>query len=523
MNALPPHSPLVLIVLDGWGYREDSQYNAIAAATTPFWQQLWRDYPHTLAVASGLAVGLPAGQMGNSEVGHLHMGAGRQVLQDLTRIDLAIETTQFFSNPALTHTIDDLVYSQRALHIFGLLSPGGVHSHQAHIQAMVKLAAERGLTAIYLHAFLDGRDTPPQSAIASLLAMEQTYQTVGCGRTASLVGRYYAMDRDKRWERTQLAYDLVTAGKAEFHAATALAGLEQAYARGETDEFVRPTMLHAAGAAPTILQDGDAVVFMNFRSDRARQLTRALTDPEFAAFHREVRPALAHFVTLVEYAADIQAEVAWPAFSLRNNIGECVANAGYKQLRIAETEKYAHVTFFFNGGEEQPYPGEVRTLVASPKVATYDLQPSMSADTLTTHLIEAIQSRDYGLIVCNYANPDMVGHTGDLDATVQAIEAIDHCLARVIPALQAVGGEALITADHGNAECMFDPQTQQPHTAHTTNLVPVIYVGRSAEATTQEGVLYDIAPTLLDLMGIAIPVEMTGKSLFKLLANPTAK
>lgn len=518
MNASSPTNfPLVLIILDGWGYREDTQYNAIASASTPFWHKLWQDYPHTLAVASGLAVGLPEGQMGNSEVGHLHMGAGRQVPQDLTRIDLAIQSGEFDENPVLTRMIDELIRHNKALHVFGLLSAGGVHSHELHIQAMVKLAAKRGLKNIYLHAFLDGRDTPPKSAKKSLLMMEQTYQTLGCGQTASLVGRYYAMDRDKRWERTARAYDLLTEGKAAHHATNALIGLEQAYLRGETDEFVQPTTIHADDQPPTTLQDGDAVVFMNFRSDRARQLTRALTQSAFDGFYRHIKPTLSNFVTLTEYAADIPAEVAWPSISLHNNIGECVANRGYRQLRIAETEKYAHVTFFFNGGEEKPYPGEDRILVPSPKVATYDLQPKMSANELTEQLVEAIKKREYALIVCNFANPDMVGHTGDLNATINAIEVIDHCLSRIVSALQTVGGEALITADHGNAECMFDPATGQPHTAHTSNLVPVIYIGRSAEPTTKEGVLYDIAPTVLELMGIKKPEEMTGKMLFRLV------
>ena len=514
---LPHHFPIVLIVLDGWGYREDAQYNAIAAAHAPFWQQLWEQYPHTLAEASGLAVGLPKGQMGNSEVGHLHMGAGRMTPQDLTRIDLAVESGEFNENPVLLRTIEQLHKTQHALHIFGLLSPGGVHSHELHIQALIKLAAQRGLKKIYVHAFLDGRDTPPQSAESSILGLENVFQEVGTGQIASLVGRYYAMDRDKRWERTQRAYDLLTLGQAELHTDSAIDGLLQAYTRGETDEFVQPTAIHAANQAPITLQDGDAVVFMNFRSDRARQLTYALTDPQFNYFPRQVRPVLSTFVTLTEYAADIKAEVAFPQIPLTNILGEYVAKQGYKQLRIAETEKYAHVTFFLNGGEEKLYPGEERILVPSPKVATYDLQPEMSAYLLTEKLIAAIKSRDFALIVCNFANPDMVGHTGNFPATIKAIETVDHCLQKIITALQEVGGEAVITADHGNAEFMYNPATGQPHTAHTTNLVPVIYVGRKAQPTTAEGVLYDIAPTILYLMDLEPPREMTGKALFKLL------
>lgn len=516
MTNSSAHTPLVLIVLDGWGYSENPQYNAISAAQAPFWQQLWQQHPHTFAVASGLAVGLPKGQMGNSEVGHLHMGAGRMVPQDLTRIDLAVESGEFFENPVLTRTIDQLVKEKRRLHIFGLVSKGGVHSHEAHIQALIQLAAKRGLKSIYLHAFLDGRDTPPQSAEPSLLAMQNIFQELACGSIASLIGRYYAMDRDQRWDRVERAYDLLTQGQTEFHVASALAGLEQAYQRGETDEFVQPTAIHAPNEPPVTLQDGDAVIFMNFRADRARQLTRAFTNPQFDGFERKVRPKLASFVTLTEYASDIKAEVAYPPMALKNMLGEYVAKHHLKQLRIAETEKYAHVTFFFNGGEEKPYIGEDRELVPSPKVATYDLKPEMSAPQLTDRLIHAIESCSYDLIICNFANPDMVGHTGDFNATVKAIETIDACLKRIINALQAVHGEAIITADHGNAECMYDPTTAQPHTAHTSNLVPVIYVGRPAEKTTAEGVLYDIAPTLLYLLGLAKPEEMTGKSLFKL-------
>ena len=518
MNTSPhsSHPPLVLIILDGWGYREDENDNAITKARTPFWHEMWGRYPHTLAVASGLAVGLPEGQMGNSEVGHLHIGAGRQILQDLTRIDLAIQSGEFFQNLVLTKTVDTIIQNDQALHVFGLLSSGGVHSHELHIQALFQLAAKRGLTKIYLHAFLDGRDTPPRSASRSLQNMETLYQTLGCGQTASVIGRYYAMDRDKRWERTQRAYDLLTQGKAEFHAETALEALKQAYARNENDEFVQPTAIHDTYHQPITIQDGDAIIFMNFRADRARQLTHAFTDIVFDGFTRTAQPKLSHFVTLTQYAADISAKILYPSISLSHHLGQCVAEAGYQQLRIAETEKYAHVTFFFNGGEEKPYPGEDRTLIASPKVATYDLQPAMSADSLTTALISAINTKKYALIICNFANPDMLGHTGILEATVDAIEVIDRCLARIVTALQQTGGEALITADHGNAECMFDHTTNQPHTAHTTNLVPVVYVGRQAKPVTSEGVLYDIAPTVLSLLKIKIPDEMTGKVLFQL-------
>lgn len=508
------HSPLTLIILDGWGYQEDPSHNAIAHAKTPFWEELWRQYPHTLAVASGLAVGLPKGQMGNSEVGHLHMGAGRMVPQDLTRLDLALESGEFYENPVFGHCIDDLIHTNHALHIFGLLSPGGVHSHENHIQGIIRLAAERGLQSIYVHAFLDGRDTPPQSAKSSLMALESLFRSLGCGKIVSLTGRYYAMDRDKRWDRTKRAYDLITIGETESHANSALAALEQAYARSESDEFVQPTAIHSSESSPVVLKDGDAVIFMNFRADRARQLSHALLDVSFPCFMRQSPPKLSHFITLTEYSADLGAEVAFPPLRLNNMLGEYIAQQGLRQLRIAETEKYAHVTFFFNGGEETVYPGEERQLIPSPKVATYDLQPEMSAVALTDALIAAIKSRQFDFIVCNFANPDMVGHTGNFSAAVKAIETIDVCLERVIQTLQEVGGEALITADHGNAECMHDSNTGQAHTAHTTNLVPVLYVGRKALPSVNEGVLYDIAPTVLYCLGLEKPSEMTGKSLF---------
>lgn len=510
----PMHTPLVLIILDGWGYKDQSQYNAIVSADTPVWNQLWQNYPHTLVEASGLAVGLPDGQMGNSEVGHLHMGAGRLVMQDLTRIDLAIKNTDFFKNPILKEAINSIVNNKRALHIFGLLSQGGVHSHQRHIEAILEMAAQLGVEHLYLHAFLDGRDTPPRSAEPSLLAIEQLFNKLNKGKIASIVGRYYAMDRDLRWERTQKAYDMLTLAKASFQAPDALSALQMAYARGETDEFVQPTCIHSSQDPPIVINDGDAVIFMNFRADRARQLTRAFTEPQFSGFHRQKCPKLDQFVTLTEYAADINARIAFSPISMRNTLGEYVSRLGLKQLRLAETEKYAHVTFFFNCGIEKPYEGEERQLIASPKVATYDLQPQMSAFEVTQELVKAIKKRQYQLIIVNYANPDMLGHTGCFDATVIACEVIDNCLNCVLETLAEVGGEAIITADHGNAECMYDPKTQQPHTAHTTNLVPVIYVGREAKVTTDKGVLYDIAPTLLYLLGLDIPKEMTGKPLF---------
>lgn len=510
------HGPLVLIVLDGWGHCDQVEHNAIAAAHAPFWQHLWKTYPHTLAEASGSAVGLPEGQMGNSEVGHLHMGTGRLVQQDLTRINNDIASGAFHENSVFIETIDQLVEQDHALHILGLLSPGGVHSQEEHIFEIIKVAAERGLKKIYLHAFLDGRDTPPRSAESAIRNAEKIFQSIHCGKIASIIGRYYAMDRDRRWERTERAYDLLTQGHASHRVTSAIDGLQQAYARGESDEFVLPTLICGENEKPVVIENGDGVIFMNFRADRARQLTHALTDKTFNAFPRKNFPALSAFVTLTEYAADISAKSAYPSSSFVNFFGEYISKLGYQQLRIAETEKYAHVTFFFNGGEEASCAGEDRVLIPSPKVATYDLQPEMSAPELTDRLVEAIKSKRYDAIICNFANPDMVGHTGDFAATVKAIEVISESLEKIVDALESVGGEALITADHGNAECMFDIDTQQPHTAHTTNLVPVVYVGRKATPTTEAGVLYDIAPTLIYLMGLKQPEEMTGRPLFRL-------
>jgi len=508
--------PLALIILDGWGHRAETDANAIAQAHKPHWNQLLADCPHTLISGCGRCVGLPDGQMGNSEVGHLNIGAGRIVHQDLTRIDLAIEDKTFFTNPVLISAVDQAVKNQKAIHVLGLLSPGGIHSHEQHIQAMIKLAAERGATQVYIHAFLDGRDTPPQSAKSSLIALEKYCDALHCGKIVSIIGRYFAMDRDKRWERIQATYDLLTQGEAPYRATDAVSGLELAYQRGETDEFVKATTIHPNNTAPIALHDDDTVIFMNFRADRAREITRALTDANFNGFIRKKCPPI-HFVTLTEYDETFHFPVAYPPEHLNHMLGEYVSSLGMKQLRIAETEKYAHVTFFLNGGIEKPYPGEDRILIPSPKVATYDLKPEMSAYEVTDELVKAIHSNQYDLIICNFANPDMVGHTGNLSATIQAIETIDTCLGKIISALREVGGEALITADHGNAEKMFDEKTGQPHTAHTHELVPLIYVGRKAHVVKTDGILSDIAPTLLYLMGVAAPSEMTGKTIFELI------
>ncbi len=510
------HQPLILIILDGWGYTETNQYNAIAAAHKPTWDKLWQAYPHTLISGSGIDVGLPPGQMGNSEVGHLTIGAGRLVPQDYARIDHAIADKSFFTNAVLLQTVNDAISQGKAIHILGLLSPGGVHSHENQIHAMLELAANQGAKQIYLHAFLDGRDTPPKSALASLKALEKKCKHLQVGQIASIMGRYYAMDRDNRWERVQAAYDLLTQGKGVYQAQTAEAGLELAYERGENDEFVKPTAICNDDKHASIIADGDAVIFMNFRADRARQLTRAFTDKNFEHFARTVVPRLANFVTLTQYAKDIKAAVAFPPMNMQNGLGEIIAKQGWKQLRIAETEKYAHVTFFFNGGIEAAFAGEERILIPSPKVATYDLQPEMSAFELTESLVQAISCGQFATIICNFANPDMVGHTGNFTATVKAIETIDQCLAKIFAASQAVGGEILITADHGNAECMFDENTQQQHTAHTTDPVPLLYIGRKAKFLVENGTLADLAPTMLYLLGLSQPSEMTGRCLLSL-------
>ena len=504
--------PLALIILDGWGYREETDANAIAAAHKPHWNNLWADYPHTLISGSGRCVGLPEGQMGNSEVGHLNMGAGRIVHQDLTRIDLAIDEGEFFTNPVLVSAVQKAIQTNKAIHILGLLSPGGVHSHEHQIHAMLDLAAKQQAKNVFIHPFLDGRDTPPRSAKASLEELNNHCKKLGSGKIASLVGRYYAMDRDKRWERVQKAYELLTEAKADFTAPDAITALEQAYARGETDEFVAPTTISPA----VTINDGDVVIFMNFRADRAREITRAFVDPDFNGFKRNRCPKLADFVSLTEYDATLKTSIAFTPEKLDNILAAYLSEKGLHQLRIAETEKYAHVTFFFNGGIETPFPGEERVLIPSPKVATYDLKPEMSACELTDRLVEEIYSKKYDVIICNFANPDMVGHTGNLAATIEAIETIDHCLGKIMIALQEVGGEAIITADHGNAELMFDHTTNQPHTAHTKELVPFVYFGRPAKMTKTDGKLSDIAPTMLYLLGLSKPKEMTGNSLLEL-------
>lgn len=502
-------TPVLLLILDGFGYSEEIANNAIAMAHTPHWDNYWARYPHTLLKTSEQAVGLPAGQMGNSEVGHLNIGAGRVVYQDFERINRAIETGEFTTNPVLASAIQTALANQAALHIFGLLSDGGVHSHETHIHAMLRMAVKAGLDKVYIHAFLDGRDTPPKSAEQYLRNLEAQCAAVGGGRIASIIGRYYAMDRDKRWPRVEAAYNLIICGQGKFAANSALAALEAAYARGESDEFVLATTV----GAPVRVEDGDVILHMNFRADRTRQLMRAILDPGFAEFPRRYVPSLGGFYTLTQYNRDDPAShVAYPPQAICNTFGEYISKLGLTQLRIAETEKYPHVTFFFNGGEERIYPGEDRILVPSPQVATYDLKPQMSAFEVTDRLVDAIRSRKYDAIICNYANADMVGHTGNLEAAIRAIEALDACLGRVVPAMLETGGEIIITADHGNAECMYDPANQQAHTQHTTNLAPFVYIGRPARLT-KRGALCDIAPALLAIMGLPKPAEMTGQSI----------
>ncbi len=505
--------PLALIILDGWGYSEDTSANAIYSANTPTWDRLWRDCPHTLISGSGMDVGLPDGQMGNSEVGHMTLGAGRVVYQNLTRINKAIADRSFYSNPAYSEAIDTAIATGRAIHIFGLLSPGGVHSHEEHIAAALKMATERGASKLFVHAFLDGRDTPPRSAASSIAKIITAMEQSGVGRIASITGRYYAMDRDQRWERTRQTYAMLTDGSAEYRYENAVDALQQAYQRGETDEFVKPTILAGADQQPVLVADGDVVLFMNFRPDRARQLTQAFVDTAFAGFARHTIPKLGQFVTTTEYEQSLNVACAFPPVALTNSLGEYLASLGKSQLRIAETEKYAHVTFFFNGGREDSFPGEDRVLVPSPKVATYDLQPEMSAPEVTDKLVAAIQSGRYDLIVCNFANGDMVGHTGIFSAAIQAVETLDHCLAKITSALEQVDGECLITADHGNVESMLDGTTGQALTAHTLMPVPLVYVGHRKVLMRSGGSLADVAPTLLYLSGITQPAEMTGRSL----------
>ena len=501
-----------LIILDGWGHREEQDNNAIAHANTPILDGLCGTHANTLISGSGLDVGLPPGQMGNSEVGHVNLGAGRVVYQDFTRVTKAIEDCDFFENPVLIENLDVAIQADKAVHVMGLLSAGGVHSHEEHIFAFLRMAAKRGAKKLYLHAFLDGRDTPPRSAKGPLQSADAVFADLGLGKIATVIGRYYAMDRDNRWDRVMAAYNLLAHGKSHEVASNAIDALEASYKRDENDEFMQATVI--GEAVP--LEDGDAVFFMNFRADRAREISRPFVEKNFNEFNKGQHIELGSFVTLTQYAESIDAPSAYPPVPLVNVMGDWLAQHNKTQLRISETEKYAHVTFFYSGGREDLYVGEERILIPSPKVATYDLQPEMNSAELTDKLVAAIDSGKFDVIVCNYPNGDMVGHTGNFDAAVKACEAVDTCVGRVVEAIKRNGGDCLITADHGNAEKMQDEKTGQAHTAHTSELVPFIHIGQNSTARIG-GTLSDVAPTMLYLMGMEQPKEMTGTTIVKLV------
>ena len=505
--------PTVLMILDGYGLNDRTDGNAVAQAKTPVMDQLMKEYPFVKGNASGLAVGLPDGQMGNSEVGHMNMGAGRIVYQELTRITKEINDGDFFKNQALLDGMENVKKNNSDLHLYGLLSDGGVHSHITHVYGLLELAKREGIKNVYVHCFLDGRDTAPTSGKGFIEALEAKMAELGVGKIASISGRYYAMDRDNNYDRVQLAYDAMTEGKG-LTAACGICGIQESYDREETDEFVKPTVVVEDGKAVGLVQDKDSVIFFNFRPDRAREMTRAFCDDEFTGFPREKRIHTT-YVCFVDYDETIPNKlVAFKKETIKNTLGEFLAAHGKTQARIAETEKYAHVTFFFNGGVEEPNPGEDRILVKSPKVATYDLQPEMSAPAVCEKLTDAIRSGKYDVIIVNFANPDMVGHTGVENAAVKAIEAVDECVGKAVEAIKEVDGVMFICADHGNAEQLIDYKTGEPWTAHTTNPVPFILVNAGEGYGLREGgCLADIAPTLIELMGMEQPKEMTGKSL----------
>ena len=499
----------ILIIMDGWGWREETDANAVRLADTPVFDRLWSEFPRTLIQASQKWVGLPAGQMGNSEVGHLNIGAGRVVYQDIVRIDQSIADGTFFKNPVLLSAMEQ--GRARALHLVGLLSDGGVHSHQNHLHALLDLARRSGVREVYVHAITDGRDTAPNGGREYLRRLEEHMRSIGLGRIATICGRYWAMDRDKRWERTRKAYDLYTRG-AGAHATSASEAIDASYAAGVTDEFVEPVAIQAGGAT-ALVRDGDAVIFYNFRADRARQITRAFMDDDFQGFERNPRPRV-HYTCMSRYDESFTLPVVFQAESRENILVDTAAAAGKKTLRIAETEKYAHVTYFFNGGEENPFPGETRLLIPSPKVATYDLQPEMSAQGVCDALIKEIRDDRHDYFICNFANPDMVGHTGVLAAAIKACETVDECVGRVLDEMDPARHVAIVTADHGNAETMIDPVTGGPHTAHTTNPVPCIVVDPAYRGPLiDDGSLRDLAPTILNYMGIPLPAVMTGRDL----------
>jgi 2,3-bisphosphoglycerate-independent phosphoglycerate mutase len=499
-------TPTALIIMDGFGLTDVSHGNAIAAAATPRLDKLFQEYAHTELQASGLAVGLPDGQMGNSEVGHTNIGGGRVVFQDLPRITNAIEDRSYLQNPAYLHAMQSCKEKGTSLHLMGLLSNGGVHSHNSHLWALLKMAKAQGVENVYIHAFLDGRDVSPTSGAGFVAEAVEQCRAIGVGKIATVMGRYYAMDRDKRWDRVEQAYDAMVYGEGATFNPVPVAAVKDSYAKGVTDEFVEPVVCDQDGT----ISDNDSVIFFNYRPDRAREITRALVDPEFDGFTHQFFPLT--FVCNTEYDASMpNVEVAFPRVIVKNGLGEYLSKMNLTQLRIAETEKYAHVTFFFNGGTETQFPGEDRVLVPSPKVATYDLQPEMSAEEVCTKCVERIESGAYDVIILNFANCDMVGHTGVFDAAVKAVETVDACVGRVVDAVLKMGGIAMVTADHGNAEQMVQ-ENGSPMTAHTTNLVPFILCGAGAELR-KGGRLADIAPTILDVMGLACPEEMTGKTL----------
>ncbi len=504
--------PYALIIMDGFGKNERHDGNAIYAAKTPNLDKYMSECPNTVVHASGMDVGLPEGQMGNSEVGHTNIGAGRIVYQELTRITKAIEDETFFANEALSGAIENCKKNNSSLHLLGLLSPGGVHSHQNHLYGLLKLAKKNGITDVHVHGFLDGRDVPPSSAEEYIKELIEKEREIGVGDIATISGRYYAMDRDNRWERIEKAYDAMVKGEGNKYE-SAVTAIEKSYNDGVTDEFVVPSVITKDGEPAGRIKENDSVIFFNFRPDRAREITRTIVDPAFDGFERVFFKT--YFVTMTQYDATMpNVHVAFKPESLNNTFGEYMSRLGKTQLRIAETEKYAHVTFFFNGGVEAPYEGEDRALINSPKVATYDLQPEMSAPEVTDEVVKRIRSGKYDCIILNFANCDMVGHTGVFDAAVKAVETVDSCVGRVVDALTEMGGEALITADHGNADQMIDYETGEPFTAHTTNVVPLILIGRK-DVKLKEGRLADLTPTLLDMMGIEKPAEMTGESLLE--------
>ena len=512
--------PTVLLILDGYGLSEQTEHNAIALADTPVMDRLMEEYPFAKGNASGLAVGLPEGQMGSSEVGHLNMGAGRIVYQDLVRITKEIESGSFFENEALLKAMDNAKENGTSLHIFGLLSDGGVHSHNFHLYALLELAKRRGLNKVYVHCFTDGRDTPPESGKDYIRALQDEMDRIGCGRIATVAGRYYAMDRDNHWDRIEKAYRAITLGEGET-ADSAMEAVTQSYAKGETDEFILPTVVMENGAPTAVVGDGDSVVFYNFRSDRAKEMTRVFCCEAFDGFDRGPRKQVT-YVCFTDYDATIpNKEVAFEKEEMVNTFGEWLAANGLKQARIAETEKYAHVTSFFNGGKEAPNEGEDRFLIPSPQVATYDLQPEMSAQAVCDTLIDKIRSGEYDVIVANFANSDMVGHTGVEKAAVEAVECLDECIGRVVETIREVDGQLFICADHGNAEVMVNEETGEPWTAHTSNPVPFILVNYDPAYCLREGgCLADIAPTLIEMMGMEKPAEMTGKSLLIPVSAP---